>query len=155
MKSTGFHGEIRQISWMWAFAWWSSIGLSIERPIRWYMILTVAKHWYVVRYHTPNSVESAPSPTACIVAHTSSSTHMMPGGCFPSISSHTILLLKYSIGFHLIPSCTYSSCTNEKMHSYMMACVYVISSQGPFTLSQRDFESDVSFSLTFKITSCE
>ena len=31
-KSTRFH-EIRQISWMWAFAWWSSIGLSFERPI--------------------------------------------------------------------------------------------------------------------------
>ena len=26
--------EIHQISWMWAFAWWSSIGLSFERPIR-------------------------------------------------------------------------------------------------------------------------
>ena len=25
--------EIRRISWMWAFAWWSSIGLSFERPI--------------------------------------------------------------------------------------------------------------------------
>ncbi len=58
---------------------------------------------------TPSRVSSAPSPTACIVAHTSSSTHMMPGGARPSISSHTILLLKYSIGFHRIPSCTYSS----------------------------------------------
>ena len=26
--------EIRRISWMWAFAWWSSIGLSFERPER-------------------------------------------------------------------------------------------------------------------------
>ena len=33
VKSTRFHGEICQISWMWAFGWWSSIGLSIERPI--------------------------------------------------------------------------------------------------------------------------
>ena len=38
VKSTGFHRfhrfhEIRRISWMWAFGWWSSIGLSIERPI--------------------------------------------------------------------------------------------------------------------------
>ena len=24
--------EIRRISWMWAFGWWSSIGLSFERP---------------------------------------------------------------------------------------------------------------------------
>ena len=32
MKSAGFH-EIRRISWMWAFAWWSSIGLSFQRPI--------------------------------------------------------------------------------------------------------------------------
>ena len=24
--------EIRRISWTWAFGWWSSIGLSIERP---------------------------------------------------------------------------------------------------------------------------
>ena len=24
--------EIRRISWMWAFAWWSSVGLSFERP---------------------------------------------------------------------------------------------------------------------------
>ena len=29
----GFH-EIRRISWMWAFGWWSSIGLSFERPKR-------------------------------------------------------------------------------------------------------------------------
>ena len=29
VKSTRFHGEICQISWMWAFGWWSSIGLSI------------------------------------------------------------------------------------------------------------------------------
>ena len=62
---------------------------------------------------TPNKVLSAPSLTACIVAHTSSNMLMMPGGCLPSISSHTILLLKYSIGFHLIPSCTYSSCKHE------------------------------------------
>ena len=44
VKSARFHGwnlpdftgEIRRISrisWMWAFGWWSSIGLSIERPI--------------------------------------------------------------------------------------------------------------------------
>ena len=33
MKSARFH-EIRWISWMWAFAWWSSIGLSFERPIK-------------------------------------------------------------------------------------------------------------------------
>ena len=60
MKSAGFHGwnppdftdftdftgeihrisriswnpyEIRRISWTWAFGWWSSIGLSIERPM--------------------------------------------------------------------------------------------------------------------------
>ena len=30
----GFSPEICRISWMWAFAWWSSIGLSIERPTR-------------------------------------------------------------------------------------------------------------------------
>ena len=38
VKSAGFHGFheicwISRISWMWAFGWWSSIGLSIERPI--------------------------------------------------------------------------------------------------------------------------
>ena len=35
MKSAGFHEihRISRISWMWAFGWWSSIGLSIERPI--------------------------------------------------------------------------------------------------------------------------
>ena len=33
VKSAGFH-EIRRISWTWAFGWWSSIGLSIERPIK-------------------------------------------------------------------------------------------------------------------------
>ena len=27
--------EILRISWMWAFAWWSSIGLSFERPNTW------------------------------------------------------------------------------------------------------------------------
>ena len=32
VKSTRFH-EICQISWMWAFGLWPSIGLSIERPI--------------------------------------------------------------------------------------------------------------------------
>ena len=32
VKSARFH-EICQISWMWAFGWWSSIGLSIKRPI--------------------------------------------------------------------------------------------------------------------------
>ena len=32
VKSARFH-EIRQISWTWAFGWWSSIGLSIGRPI--------------------------------------------------------------------------------------------------------------------------
>ena len=32
VKSARFH-EIHQISWTWAFGWWSSIGLSIERPI--------------------------------------------------------------------------------------------------------------------------
>ena len=31
LKSARVH-EIRRISWMWAFAWWSSIGLSFERP---------------------------------------------------------------------------------------------------------------------------
>ena len=33
LKSAGFHGEICRISKLWAFVWWSSIGLSIERPI--------------------------------------------------------------------------------------------------------------------------
>ena len=41
VKSARFQGwnppdfkvEIRRISWTWAFGWWSSIGLSIERPI--------------------------------------------------------------------------------------------------------------------------
>ena len=36
----GFH-EIHWILWMWAFAWWSSIGLSFERPIkllRWHIL---------------------------------------------------------------------------------------------------------------------
>ena len=39
MKSARFHTEFheirikfRRISWTWAFGWWSSIGLSIERP---------------------------------------------------------------------------------------------------------------------------
>ena len=32
LKSAEFH-EICRISWMWAFTWWSSIGLSFERPI--------------------------------------------------------------------------------------------------------------------------
>ena len=38
VKSAGFHKirqisrEIRRISWMWAFGWWSSVGLSFERP---------------------------------------------------------------------------------------------------------------------------
>ena len=39
LKSTRFHGEIRRISKLWAFVWWSGIGLSIERPNR-----TSSKH---------------------------------------------------------------------------------------------------------------
>lgn len=36
-----------------------------------------------------------------------------------SMRSHTILLLKYSIGVHLMPSCTYSSCKTWKKSSVL------------------------------------
>ena len=45
MKSARFHEihqiscEIHRISKIWAFAWWSSVGLSFERPIIWDRLL--------------------------------------------------------------------------------------------------------------------
>jgi len=59
--------------------------------------------------NTPSSFSSAPSVTACIVAHTSSKMLMIPGTVFDSINSQTTLLLKKSIGTHFMPSWTYSS----------------------------------------------
>ena len=47
VKSAGFH-EIRRISWIWAFGWSPSIGLSFERPNRtmgpWLICRTCTKH---------------------------------------------------------------------------------------------------------------
>ena len=54
---------------------------------------------------------SEPSDWACMVAQTSSSIEKIPGGRVPSMRSQTILLLKNLIGFHSIPSRTYSSCS--------------------------------------------
>ena len=42
--------EIRRISWMWAFGWWSSIGLSFERPIKAVIYQTVELNFSGVRY---------------------------------------------------------------------------------------------------------
>ncbi|OMH83546.1 hypothetical protein AX774_g2947 [Zancudomyces culisetae] len=54
---------------------------------------------------------SAAFESACAVAHASFIAANTPGGRLPSIRSHTTLLLKYSIGVHLICSRTYSSCS--------------------------------------------
>lgn len=58
--------------------------------------------------HTCDSIlrwksSSAPSVLALMVAQVSSRMHMIPGGRFSSINSHTTLLSKYVIGFHWMP----------------------------------------------------
>lgn len=73
---------------------------------------------------TPRSFSSAPSETACMVAHMSSRTHMIPGGFLDSIRSQTILLLKYSIGVHLMPSWTYSSWNMLKTMFSFFVCKF-------------------------------
>lgn len=46
----------------------------------------------------------------------------IPGGFRASNKSQTILLLKYSIGVHLIPSLTYSSCSAFNVNSINICC---------------------------------
>lgn len=67
---------------------------------------------------------SAAVGSAWAVAHASFSAAKMPGGRFSSMRSHTILLLKYLMGVHLICSRTYSSCSVLSVSSMKICCSF-------------------------------
>ena len=64
--------EIRRISWMWAFAWWSSVGLSFERPKMFCGHKTPYEyhHWYSLFQTSVDSVHGFKSQGRSIITCT-------------------------------------------------------------------------------------